>query len=532
MAYLSLYRKWRPQTFDDVTGQPHIVTTLQNSLRSDRVSHAYLFSGPRGTGKTTVARLMAKGLNCVHGPTPNPCGVCSSCEAILRGTFLDVIEIDGASNRGIDEIRELREQIRYAPSEGRYKVYIIDEVHMLTIDAFNALLKTLEEPPAHVVFIVATTDLHKIPATILSRCQRYDFKRFTVNQICERLETVLAGEGVKAARDALELIAAHAAGGMRDALGILDQCMAYSSEVTAHVVGEILGVVSQEELESFKVLLASKDSRGAVKLVQELYDLGKDLGQFARDVIRFFREGLRAFSAPWTMERVLLVLEEFSRCERDMRYAFDAKIPLELAILRFVDALNEEEGLRERVAHLETRLKELEEKGVVIRGKPEETGNLDALAPTGLSMTALDEEKLDQIRSRWNGFLDALRSERHVQPEAFLREGTPLRVQEDVLTIEFSKERGFHKASIEQPKHKEPAERILSRYFGIPLRIACVNQEKREGKKESLVTDDKKDQGEDLSAPKDALEPAYCDSVKAALATFGGRVIQVKGPET
>ncbi|MGE5575786.1 MAG: DNA polymerase III subunit gamma/tau, partial [Syntrophothermus sp.] len=213
MSYLSLYRKWRPQTFEDVAGQQHVTRTLQNALSMKRIAHAYLFCGPRGTGKTTIAKLLAKALNCEKGPTPTPCNQCRNCIGVKEGVAMDVFEIDGASNRGIDEIRDLREKVKFAPGEGRYKVYIIDEVHMLTTEAFNALLKTLEEPPAHVIFIFATTEPHKVPATILSRCQRFDFKRISTQEIVDYLAGITAKEGLEVSREALALIARAAEGG-------------------------------------------------------------------------------------------------------------------------------------------------------------------------------------------------------------------------------------------------------------------------------------------------------------------------------
>ena len=226
MAYIALYRKWRPQTFKDLVGQEHISRTLANAITSGHIGHAYLFAGPRGTGKTSTAKILAKALNCEHGPTPEPCGKCEQCRKITEGSSMDVFEIDAASNRGIDEIRDLRETVKFAPVDGRYKVYIIDEVHMLTTEAFNALLKTLEDPPAHVVFILATTEAHKVPPTIQSRCQRYDFKRITVGEIEGRLRYIAKEMKMEAEDEALSMIAIQADGGMRDALSILDQCAA------------------------------------------------------------------------------------------------------------------------------------------------------------------------------------------------------------------------------------------------------------------------------------------------------------------
>ena len=249
MAYQVLARKWRPQTFEEVVGQEPITRTLQNALAQGRVAHAFLFSGPRGVGKTSVARILAKALNCVAGPTPHPDNTCEVCREITNGSSLDVLEIDGASNRGIDEVRDLREKIKYLPSQGKYRVYIIDEVHMLTKEAFNALLKTLEEPPAHAVFILATTDPHKVPVTILSRCQRYDFRRIPTGMIQEYLGKLAAQEGWHIDPEGLALVARAAEGGLRDAQGFLDQVVTFGGEgVTAAEIARILGVTDRGAL--------------------------------------------------------------------------------------------------------------------------------------------------------------------------------------------------------------------------------------------------------------------------------------------
>ncbi len=291
MTYLSLYRKYRPQTFAEVIGQEHIVHTITNALNSGRVAHAYLFAGPRGTGKTTFARLLAKGLNCAKGTTGSPCGSCDQCERIASGFSVDVIEIDGASNRGIDEIRELRERVRFAAVEARSKVYIIDEVHMLTNEAFNALLKVLEEPPANVVFIFATTEAHKIPPTILSRCQKFDFRRFNLAQTLTLLEKVVAAENVNAEQEALALVARQAEGGLRDALAILDQCLAMDPQtLTVQTVVHVMGIVRRDALAQLSANLLKADLAATLQLVNELLNEGVDVRQLARDLALYVRD--------------------------------------------------------------------------------------------------------------------------------------------------------------------------------------------------------------------------------------------------
>jgi DNA polymerase-3 subunit gamma/tau len=291
MSYVSLTLKYRPTTFADVVGQEHVTRTLRNAVAEGRIHHAYLFSGPRGTGKTSVARVLGKALNCEHGPTPDPCGRCAMCLAIRDGRALDIVEIDAASNRGIDEIRELRERVKYSPAEARHKLYILDEVHMLTTEAFNALLKTLEEPPAHAFFVLATTEAHRVPATIVSRCQRFDFRRLGVTEIAEALRQIGEAEGIGAEPEALAAIARAADGGMRDAQSILDQMRAYAGDtIDLQTVNSVLGATDVRTLTEIIGAVLSGDARTICETVDRLISAGKDLGRLLDDLMLYTRD--------------------------------------------------------------------------------------------------------------------------------------------------------------------------------------------------------------------------------------------------
>ncbi|WP_293693791.1 DNA polymerase III subunit gamma/tau [uncultured Phascolarctobacterium sp.] len=353
MAYVALYRQWRPQDFDALVGQKAVKTTLKNALASGKIAHAYLFSGPRGTGKTSMARILAKALNCEQGPTAEPCGQCSNCQRIVQGTSLDVIEIDAASNTSVDNIRDLREQVAFTPAESRYKVYIIDEVHMLSTGAFNALLKTLEEPPAHAIFILATTDPQKVPATIQSRCQRFEFRRVTVDEIAEHLAMVATGSGIEADADALRLIAIQAEGGMRDALSLLDQCGVMAKRVTVATVREVLGIVGREALHELTGAIGRRQLPQALATLNLLLEQGKDVKQVLTELIEYLRalvlylavpdyeeiyltdtkEALAELAPLFGRDRLLAAEERLHSAIQELRGSMRPRITAELCLL-------------------------------------------------------------------------------------------------------------------------------------------------------------------------------------------------------
>lgn len=355
MAYVALYRRWRPERFADLVGQEHISRTLSRAVTSGQTSHAYLFTGPRGTGKTSTAKILARALNCAEGPTLTPCGVCDSCRSISDGSSMDVFEIDAASNRGIDEIRDLRESVKFAPTEGHYKIYIIDEVHMLTTEAFNALLKTLEEPPERVIFILATTEPHKVPATIQSRCQRYDFHRITVTEIRDRLIYVCKESDIAAEEDALGIIAAQADGGMRDALSILDQCMALAEgTLTAERVQEALGLVGRAWIRRMAGEIAARDAAALIAQLSELLQSGRELKQVLAELAQYFRrlmiagvggavsaaelcagdaEELRMDAAQFTQEEIMAILRRLNETMQELHTSPQPRIAVETLLI-------------------------------------------------------------------------------------------------------------------------------------------------------------------------------------------------------
>jgi len=432
MSYTALYRKFRPDSFADVKGQDHIVTTLKNQLNADRIGHAYLFCGTRGTGKTTIAKIFAKAVNCEHPAEGNPCNECGTCKAISSGASLNVIEIDAASNNGVDNIREIRDEVAYSPTGGRFKVYIIDEVHMLSIGAFNALLKTLEEPPSYVIFILATTEAHKIPVTILSRCQRYDFKRISLTTISGRLSELLNEEQVEAEERALKFIAKKADGSMRDALSLLDQCIAFylGEKLTYDHVLEVLGAVDTDEFSKLLREILEHNVTGAIAHLEELIMQGRELSQFVTDFTWYMRN-LLLLKTSDNMEDVLDVSTEnmkqlqeeagmvredtlmryiriFSELSNQIKYASSKRILLEIALIKLCkpEMENDEISLLERVRELEKKI----EQGIVPQApvqpqrqadKPqEEKEEVDAEVPQKAA-----PEDLQEVKKLWNSIV-------------------------------------------------------------------------------------------------------------------------------
>lgn len=399
--YVALYRRWRPQDFEALVGQEHIRTALANALDLGRIAHAYLFTGPRGTGKTSTARILAKALVCEFGPNSHPCNKCENCLRATEGSSMDIFEIDAASNRGIDEIRQLREKVAFAPVQSRYKIYIIDEVHMMTNDAFNALLKTLEEPPAHVVFILATTEPHKIPATIHSRCQRFDFRRVTIEEMAGHLKTVAEASGISAEEDALRLIAVQADGGMRDALSLLDQCAVMADKVTIEEVRKVLGIVGREGLRELACAIGSQDLPQALKVLDDLTAQGKDVRQILTELSEYFRALLLFSSAPdydeiyltdtaealkeiapfFSEERIVAAQQRLHEAMEELRWAVRGKISAEMCIFDLCKMEGDTlKALQAKVEKLEKRLE------AITNGKESEVRLVAAPTTPGQSL--------------------------------------------------------------------------------------------------------------------------------------------------
>ncbi|HLF24858.1 MAG TPA: DNA polymerase III subunit gamma/tau [Anaerolineae bacterium] len=498
----ALYRKWRPQTFEDVVGQEHVVQTIRNAIVSGRVAHAYLFSGPRGTGKTTLARLLAKAVNCLNPDlAQRPDDTCAICTAITEGRLLDLIELDAASNRGIDEIRDLRDKINFSPGEARYKVYIIDEVHMLTEPAFNALLKTLEEPPPHAIFILATTDPQKVPVTIVSRCQPFAFRRFTLDELVSRLQRLVEAEGLQADPAALALVARQATGSMRDAISLLDQLAAGGAIITIERAQEVLGAGALERVSALADALAAGDAAQGLEAINAAVDAGADARQLARQIVEYLRgllliklgEGsqlgasseqrarMEEQAGRLDLDRLVRATKLFNQAASELKTGWQPQLPLELA---YIDALNQ-------LAPVAPRSQAAASSGAqspassrsadppAAQAAPSKrSANVQPGAPKKPPASTptpangpVANLTLDEVSAKWPAVLASLRT-RSVQTWGLMNSCQLVTVEGNALVLQWPSQMLCDK--FEKGKDKSLVEDVISEIVGKPVRTRCV----------------------------------------------------------
>ena len=518
MGYTALYRKFRPDTFEDVKGQEHIVTTLKNQIQADRIGHAFLFCGTRGTGKTTVAKILARAVNCEHPVNGSPCNECAACKAIQAGTSMNVIEIDAASNNGVDNIREIREEVAYRPTQGKYKVYIIDEVHMLSAGAFNALLKTLEEPPSYVIFILATTEAHKIPVTILSRCQRYDFHRISIDTITQRLQELMEKEGVDAEEKALRYVAKAGDGSMRDSLSLLDQCIAFylGERLTYDRVLDVLGTVDNEVFSKLLRQVLQGNVTECIHILEELLTGGKELGQFVSDFTWYMRnlllvktsenpeevldvstENMKTLQEESQMidsDTLMRYIRVFSELSSQLRYATQKRVMVEIGLIKLCRPAMETnlDSVLDRIRVLEEKM----EQGVPVMAVsgnqitegtyPGNTGKGTVFGDSGQQEKVMAKpekaapEDLQKIKNNWKMIVGQTEG----MFKSFLSTATPKyngNTGENKLYVEFTND--LAQNCVEDPTKKELLEALIARQIGKSVEVEMLLK-KRDSHKE------------------------------------------------
>jgi DNA polymerase-3 subunit gamma/tau len=535
MSYIALYRKWRPLVFQDVVEQEHVVKTLKNSVSSGRIAHAYLFCGTRGTGKTTMAHILSRAINCLNPKEGDPCNQCEICTAILSNTLLDVVEIDAASNNSVDNIREIRDEVIYTPSRAKYKVYIIDEVHMLSTGAFNALLKTLEEPPKHVVFILATTEPHKLPATVLSRCQRFDFRRITIESIMKRLDEIAVDNNIHLTKEASRLIARLSDGALRDAISLFDQCISLGkSEITYDLVMSVVGIAADTFLSNIVDILIDNDINKLLNYLDKLVLDGIDIGHFVSDLIRYYRNILvcivsekpndiidassdsisimKKQSKNYTLEEVSNIIKELSALENRLKWASYPRILLEVSLIKICEGLEysqiqsdisgkgniEDNGdsrhvLLKRIAILEKRIEDLNSRIAAL--SQSSLKSTTPIVEVSEQVTPIDIKKdipthvpasvppkdadvpPESALENWNELLDKLASRGKMVLYTYLLGTKAVVMDKNVIGIIFPQDKSSLKDVISTQDNIQILEELLSKNIGREVRIKMLNED-------------------------------------------------------
>ncbi|MCF6462104.1 DNA polymerase III subunit gamma/tau [Clostridium sp. Cult1] len=507
--YQALYRQYRPKTFDEVLGQEHITTTLKNQIQKGNIGHAYLFSGTKGTGKTSTAKIFSRAVNCLNPVEGNPCNECEICKGILDESIMDIIEMDAASNNSVDDIRELRDKVVYPPSRARYKIYIVDEVHMLSKGAFNALLKTLEEPPQHLIFILATTEMERLPQTILSRCQRFDFKRILNKDIVANMEKICSELNIPVEEKVLRLIARNSDGAMRDALSLLDQCISYKDkELTYEDALDILGISNSDLLFSIVDDIEKKDIQNLLLKIDQIIQQGKDINQFIKDLIYHFRnllivktsnnsadildmddETVSMYikqSENISLDLILKSLDTLNKSENQAKWATQPRIILEMAAIKLVN-LEEQASLEERIKKLETIInngkinigKSIETKAIEKPKKKIEEKE-DLKKPKDIQpLQIVDDGKelsFNTIKKEWEKIMGIVK-ENNIRTHAFLKEGRLVSFSNNSLSIGYKDGYGIHREAMERPNNKELVEKVVSSYFNKNINIKFIMED-------------------------------------------------------